>query len=1033
MKKTTRLLSTLLVGTLLSFGLQPSANAQTLSYTNTADAWLTPASWGPANNWNSGAVKTNATTANVRLNIGTNTTVNQTVSVTYDSTMGTTILNNAGVATIGMVIGAGNTTTGAVNIAGGTLVIQSGTAAAGGFLIGNPNTAAQNPAGSGQASLTLSGGNLIFTNANGNGFGVLSVGYRGGSTNGGAQFSRGVMTISNGSVATIERVFFGFTTAETGAQNTGIINLGAGGTLSTRTINGRDGDANQMTSILNFNGGTLRVLGLNVAAPTVALIQDATTGSNLTVNVQSGGAIIDTAGFNATSNEGLLDAGGGGGFTKNGLGTLTLTQTNTYTGATVLNGGSLSLIYPLSSSALTLADSTTISITARDHSWTNTVTSVTNATINLALGAVSANPSATTAVIKTGTLNVSGTNVINITSGSGLTPGIVKLIDYTSSGNRSGGGSFVLGTLAPGLQATLVDGPNDVRLNVTLSVQSLIWTASASSDWQTNGLANWNSGAGTYLEYPSGVGDVANFVDSPSAFYTVNLTSDVKPALANVNITNAAVTFSGNGRIVGTNGLTKSGIGILSLANTNIYSGVTTVENGTLQVLSGSALGSSVGETVVASTGALSISSGVTVSTETARISGPGFGGSRGALRGADANNNVWAGPIVLAINSARIGTEDGGKLTVSGPISDGGSNYTVLYRPGNSGGIVIAAGSGHSYGATATFGGTVKLGANTGFSTNALQVGAGTVDLNGFSSTVAGLFEFAGGGPGVILNNGGSSSILTLDVTGTNSFDGTASIQDGSAAISVVKSGVGRQDLTSASGSTYTGNTVVNGGELRLRTTLANSPVIVNSGGLLSVGTAATVNSTITINSGGTLSLGVPFFLGVITNTSTVTFNAGGTCAFHLDAGNTNLSARLYANNVSYGGTLVVTNVAATPIANGQVFQLVSAATPSGNFANAASVAIYPAGTGTFNPATGELTITAVPAAPTLNVTQTGNSLDFSWSNLNGVYHLQAQTNGLNVGISTNWLNYPGGNTNSLSVPIDAANAAAFYRLVAP
>ncbi len=999
-----------------------------MSYTNTAaDAWLTPSSWTPANDWSIGAVKTNATTANVRLNIGN--VANQPVSVTYDATMGTTILNNAGVATIGLAIGSGNSTTGAVTIAGGTLVIQSGNPALGGLIVGTPGGG-----GAGHGALTLSGGNLVYTNANGNGFGFMPVPLRGGSTNGGANFAQGIFTINNGSTATIERTFFGFTAGEAGAQCTGIINLNAGGTLRTRNISGRDGDASQMTAQLNFNGGTLQVLGPNIAAPTVAFIQDAATGSNLTVNVQSGGAIVDTAGFNATINEGLLNAGGGGGFTKNGSGTLTLPQTNTYTGATVVNGGSLSLIFPLSSSALTLADGTTASITTRDNSWTNSVTSVTNATINLALGAVTAIPSATTAVLNTGTLNVSGTNIINITSGSGLPNGTVKLIDYTSSGNRSGGGTFVLGTLAPGLQATLVDGPNDVSLNVTLSVQSLIWSASASSDWQTNGLANWNGGTATYLEYPSGVGDVANFVDSPSTFYTVNLTSDVKPALANVNITNASVTFSGAGRIVGTNGLTKAGIGILSLANTNIYDGVTSVENGTLSPFNGSALGSSVGETVVGSAGALAIGSGITVSSETARISGPGFGGSRGALRGADANDNVWAGPIVLAINAARIGTEDGGKLTVSGPISDGGTNHSVLYRPGNNGGIVIAAGSGHTYGgATATFGGTTILGSSTGFSTNALQVGAGNVDLNGFSPTVAGLFEFPGGGPGVILNNGGSPSTLTFNVADTNIFDGTASIQDGSQPISVVKSGGGRQDLTSISGNTYTGSTIVNGGELRLRTTLVNSAVTVNSGGLLAVGTSATVDGPITVNSGGTLSLGVPFFIGVLTNTSTVTLNAGSTCAFHLDAGNTNLNARLYANNLSYAGTLVVTNVAFTPATNGQVFQLVSSAAPTGNFANAASVAIYPAGTGTFNPATGELTITSVPAAPTLNVTQTGNSFEFSWDNLNGVYHLQAQTNSLSVGISTNWFNYPGGTTNSLSVPIDAANEAVFYRLIAP
>ncbi len=82
-----------------------------------------------------------------------------------------------------MLIGSGNTTTGAVTIAGGTLVIRNGTQAAGlgGLLVGNA-AAAQAV----QATLTLSGGNLIFTNANGSGYGVMSVPFRGGSTNMGA-------------------------------------------------------------------------------------------------------------------------------------------------------------------------------------------------------------------------------------------------------------------------------------------------------------------------------------------------------------------------------------------------------------------------------------------------------------------------------------------------------------------------------------------------------------------------------------------------------------------------------------------------------------------------------------------------------------------------------------------------------------------------------------------------------------------------------------------------------------------------------
>ena len=330
MKQTFRpLLGLALLG--LGLGLNQTVQAvnTTLNYTNTADAWLTPASWSPANDWSSGAVRTNVTTADVRLNIGTNAAINQAVAVTYNASMGTTILNNAGVTTRGFVIGSGSGTTGAVSVVGGTLVIQSGTTADSG-LIGSPAAS-----GAGSGTLTLSGGNFVFTNASGNGFGVMCVPYRGGSTNGGTNFAQGTLTINSGSTATIERTFFGFTAGEAGAQCTGTINLNAGGTLSTRNIRGRDSDANQMAAVLNLNGGTLRVLALNSADLAAAFVSEVANSTNFTVNVQSGGAVVDTAGFNATIAKSLLNAGGGGGLTKNGSGTLTLTQTNTYTGATV--------------------------------------------------------------------------------------------------------------------------------------------------------------------------------------------------------------------------------------------------------------------------------------------------------------------------------------------------------------------------------------------------------------------------------------------------------------------------------------------------------------------------------------------------------------------------------------------------------------------------------------------------------------------------------------------------------------------------
>ena len=65
-------------------------------------------------------------------------------------------------------------------------------------------------------------------------------------------------------------------------------------------------------------------------------------------NVQLGGAIIDTTGFDVTANQPLvhpaaLGATVDGGLRKNGAGTLTLLSANSYTGPTIVNGGVLQL------------------------------------------------------------------------------------------------------------------------------------------------------------------------------------------------------------------------------------------------------------------------------------------------------------------------------------------------------------------------------------------------------------------------------------------------------------------------------------------------------------------------------------------------------------------------------------------------------------------------------------------------------------------------------------------------------------------
>jgi hypothetical protein len=76
-----------------------------------------------------------------------------------------------------------------------------------------------------------------------------------------------------------------------------------------------------------------------------------------------------------------------------------------------------------------------------------------------------------------------------------------------------------------------------------------------------------------------------------------------------------------------------------------------------------------------------------------------------------------------------------------------------------------------------------------------------------------------------------------------------------------------------------------------------------------------------------------------------------------------------------------------------------------------------------------GSITVATVLAPPSLGFTQSGNNLQFTWPGSG--YKLQAQTNSVSVGITNNWGDYPGGGSSPVSVPMDAANGAVFFRLI--
>jgi len=775
------------------------ANAQT-TYQWNGGSDLTTTNWGTTANWAAPGVAPTNGSYNVRLNVN-NTTKSP---LAYTAAQGTTIYTNGG---RGLVIGNGSS--GTMTIAGGTLQTLN----AGQDVVGN---------GSGYTGRLIIAGGSYIGNANGLGLGI--------------GFGPHCFLTLNGGSATVTTLAVN-STDSTIDLNGGILNYKA------LSVTGTGKYTN------NFNGGTLQA-GTNSSA---------FLNSFTVANVRTGGAVIDTTNFNITIAQPLLhstisgDAALDGGLTKKGNGTLTLSAVATYTGPTVVNGGGLVEPFPQTSSGLTLASGTTFNPTLTNSPWFMASAAITNAYLGFNYGSWPVN-SYTNTVYYVTNLAVSGSVTCNI-SGTGFPVTNLTLLTY---GSKSGGGSFVVGTLPTGAAANIIDTGSSIVLQITsASIQNLVWSG-GDGIWQTNGGLDWNSGTATYLEYPSGISDLVTFNDTSSG--TVSINSQVKPTSTTVSVNSSSYNFTGTGHIGGTNGIAMTGTGTLTVGTSNNFSGSVTISGGSgtsggfLYVNNSSALGDTNGTTTVnGPANTLEIGTaggaGVGVTNETVTITGTGVGGAHGALRGAATASgaNVWAGPVIIGANLSRIGTEDSGNLTVAGPVSDNGLGYSVLLRPGASGNLTMAA-TGSSCGSTIIYnnGASIVLGANNGISTNLLQMELGNFDVNGFNQTVSGVGDYTYSGA-TILNNGASPATLTIN-TGTNSFTSSSSFTDGTGQLVVVKQGSGSQTLSSGT-LTYSGNTTVSQGQL-----------IIPS--------ATSMASSITVQGGATLS-------GQITTSGALTLNA--------------------------------------------------------------------------------------------------------------------------------------------------------------
>ncbi|MCM2273318.1 MAG: autotransporter-associated beta strand repeat-containing protein, partial [Candidatus Didemnitutus sp.] len=150
----------------------------------------------------------------------------------------------------------------------------------------------------------------------------------------------------------------------------GTFNLN-GGTLTTTDILANPYATTDVTAKFVFNGGTLVVS----AAATQDHLNGFMTGFKDTaanhISIASGGATINTGSINTGTTNGIATIDsvirGSGDLTKAGANTLRLSAANTYTGRTVISGGTLALgaTGGLASSEISIADGANFDVSAR--------------------------------------------------------------------------------------------------------------------------------------------------------------------------------------------------------------------------------------------------------------------------------------------------------------------------------------------------------------------------------------------------------------------------------------------------------------------------------------------------------------------------------------------------------------------------------------------------------------------------------------------------------------------------------------------